>query len=207
MTHEEAIKHKDIILWLMEEDNKTVWIAYKNNYNNWTLDSSPRFDINHIYIPNNEFSDLYKQQLEGKQIQYDKRIDEHSLPLWIDIDLKINDTGPINNYRAKPAVQINNGDWVVNTGTYSGIFQADEQWINDRPSGNTCKTGIDSDFELWKPKQHEMCIFYDKENTDSYIIRRYKGVSKHETLFVDNFGDQWLKVAPLELVNTLRGRL
>ena len=100
---------------------------------------------------------------------------------------------------SEPAFKV--GDWIQNTGEYKGIFKADKEWIRERPGGNTCKTGNNSDFNLWVPKENEMCLFWDNAK-DSYTVRRFHE-SRNNTHF-DKTRIGWMNIAPLELINILK---
>ena len=68
-----------------------------------------------------------------------------------------------------------------------------------------------SELELWKPKNKELCVFWDN-NCDEYYIGKYGALCFKET-FGDEFGNHykylqqkgdWDNVAPLKFIQTLK---
>jgi len=61
--------HKEeICRWANSPEGTKVW---RKSYDDWDLFDNPIWDRNKIYITNNEWAELRKAQVDGKQLQYE----------------------------------------------------------------------------------------------------------------------------------------
>jgi len=56
--------------------------------------------------------------------------------------------------------------------------------------------------ELWQPTEGEWCVFWDRETTDRYSIRKYR--NKVPQGYFDVTSKVWTNIAPLEFIQTLK---
>ena len=69
MTKEQIEKHGEIIKWWVDHVDKGVWFKLKSS-ETWTLTHRPEFFTDFIYVQNDEYAELRKALVEGKQLQH-----------------------------------------------------------------------------------------------------------------------------------------
>ena len=187
MNKEVIKRYKDVFdYWLA---GGLIWVKITGanfSLRPWKLIENPMFEEHAVYIQDDKYSDLRKAQADGKVIKY--RYTQAERHKWYKAD--VNDFTSAyecdREYRIKPdEPTFKAGDWVRNikykTDAWSnGLFKADKEWAEERPEGNTVKTGNDRDFELWKPQPNEWCWFWDTKYPikDEARLMRFKSMGK-----------------------------
>ena len=202
MTIEQIKKHKEIIKWFCDNLTKGVW--RKDCYtNNWHFCRQPEFNDKDTYVQNDEYAELRKALVDGKTVEY---YEKNSYNKWFDITtknrLQLTDFS-IDTLRIKPdEPKFKIGDWVKikQNGRLTQLKSKEyckPNAIYDKISDNYF---LIEDVELWKPKENELCVFWNNDNNDEYIIRRIKNFN----LIQDEFCIKWDNIAPLEFIETLK---
>ena len=110
MNKEQIAKHKDIMLWFIENPDKGVWIK-GGAYSVWHLHENPEFTLVGKYIQNDEYAELRKAQADGKVIEW---TDNPNIVgrTWYDNTTSFDMN--IFMYRIKPdEPEFKDGDWFV----------------------------------------------------------------------------------------------
>jgi len=206
MTKEQAIKHKSVIQWWLDNPEKGVWYKSIPSQSSWTLNDSPQFHTGSVYVQNDEYAELRKQVCDGASVQYRLRAGEtptNCAGPWRDAreDLTFNYITTHYEVRIKPTEpKFTAGDWVVYTGhTFKGnkykVTAVLESGYIALQTGN----GIDPDackpdrLEPWIPTNGAMVCAYN--NIDYIMVQPYK------SSLVETY-----KIAPLEFIQTLKDK-
>jgi len=197
MTKEQALKHKEVIQWWVDNTDKGVWW---NGAGEWMLTLSPAFDLNCAYVQNDEYYEFRKALADGKSIQHNMSpgcVPEERKHKYIDV-ANISEAVPAKYYRIKPdEPKFKVGDWVQDKNS-GFVIQAYENMIK-------------KNFKKWEPKNGELCVFWDN-NCNEYFVSKYGTKCLDETFgtshevaryYADYTEEYWDNVAPLEFIDIL----
>jgi len=197
MTREQVEKHGEVIKWFVDNPDKGV---YELTSIGWKLTYEPNFYPADKYVQNDRYAEFRKALVDGKTIQV------NDFGEWKDLKVNIIEEiqcRSIEDYRIKPdEPEIKIGDWVKDISPEnSGIHQ-----ITTEAQLEQAKS--DSAYELWEPKDGELCVFWDDndgERFDYWVINTLYRACK-DKYYQDANGNKWDNVAPLEFVETLKDR-
>lgn len=183
MTIEQVEKHREVIKWFIDNPTKGVW--RKDTPNDWYIDNTPTWYEDYTYVQNDKYAKFRKALVDDKIVQLDNQFeyDDSKLKSWIKVD-KISDHIPVAHYRVKPD-EFKVGDWVREKSS-SFVIQAYEDMIS-------------KNFEVWKPKENELCVFWNSDN--DYAVRQARNSHSAQ----DEYCIEWENIAPLEFIETLKG--
>lgn len=215
------IKHKEVVKFFLENPEKGVWSKCGLS-KQWRLITNPNFNVDSIYIQNDEYIDLRKAIIDGKTIQV-RTVDGKD---WVDCGRHPLFSDPVREYRIKPATQeIKLGDWIyVPSGDSDGkslvqvkiihrgnVYEVRPLKVGSYRSWYTStfsKKELDNGkiiVEKWKPKVKELCIFWDNVRFSlEYHIGKYGEVSSSDLLQKDFTKDNWDNVAPLDFLDNIK---
>lgn len=91
--------------------------------------------------------------------------------------------------------KFNIGDWVHDTINNNNLIQVTEQNIKN----------LNGTYKLWEPRGGDICIFWDDNTYFHYNISKLSSICK-DKYFEDINKRRWDNIAPLEFVDTLRGK-
>ena len=188
MNKEQVQKHGDIIKWFCDNPNKGVW-RKDTPTNDWYIDLEPSFYEDYIYVQNDEYAEYRKALAEGKSIQHmynGKWCDCYGFTPQRDFENE-----KPKHYRIKPEeLKFEEGDWVKYKISGS-VMQAYEGMIY-------------TNFELWKPKKGEWCVFWNDDINDYFIAKHGDYCSMIESVIYTEF--EFEHIAPLEFIQTLKNK-
>lgn len=159
MTKEQAIKHKDVIKWWLNNTDKGVWRHNKLPDGKWFLDKIPEFKLEYKYVQNDKYAELRKAQADGKVIQSDMK--PKSNHHWVDCPSEPSWELPVYMYRIKPdEPQFKIGDW-VRVKNYNDI----QQVVSITRNGVSLTNYSDDEYvffnidvELWQPQEDDVVV-------------------------------------------------
>jgi len=203
MNKEQIQKHGEVIKWFINNPDKGVWLG--DSSGDWSITYEPTFVKSFHYVQNDEYAEFRKAYFDGKTIEV------YLGSYWVDFT---NNWGlPIKYYRIKPEEpEFKKGDWVRVSTDWdkpSIIKQYDKF---STPSSKGCnhewayrhimKDGTKwTNCELWKPKENELCVFYDYNE----IYLSIQPFAKYyEGLYHTTFNEVSINIAPLEFISTLK---
>ena len=224
MTKEQALKHKKVIEWWLDNPDKGVW---KKAHGLWFLEKDPSFYIDYIYVQNDEYVEYRKALAEGKTIQFLQTcIGTHNIdPVrWLDWNSYGQCFDKYTQYRVKPEEpKFKVGDWVT---VNNGIPLRFKRFTGNLPEWNKelnyeivefIKCGLKhqipnfdrSIVKHWKPKKGEFCVFWDNNPYDSskpeyYTVTKFRNI--YNAAYEDINRNEWDNIAPLEFINTLKDK-
>ena len=212
MTKEQIQKHKEVILWFINNPDKGI--CYKEKVTDiWKLTYEPSFLLDIIYVQNDDYVEYRKQLIDDyTKVEY-LTVQGN----WVQCSKTALFFDDVSQYRIKPKeLEFNIGDWVTVGDSNPCQFK---RFTGDLPEWNK-----DLDYEvieftdtlmryqipnfdrsivkLWKPKQGKLCVFWDNNN-DWYVISKFIDFSNG--LYIDHMSKGWDNIAPLEFIDTLRG--
>ena len=195
MTKQAARKHKECIIWFIQNPEKGVW-RKDTPTNDWYFDREPSFYENFFYIPNDEYIKFRKAEVEGETIQYE------------DSNGNLHDKGsmifqyPVNRYYIKTEPEFQIGDWITELSINK------KQVLTKDLSRSIKYLKLENEYKLWKPRSNEFCIFW---NTDmkSYRISKFDQIAfgkGRASQYRDMQGNYYTNMAPLEFAMTLKDK-
>ena len=192
---EQIKNHGEVIKWFCDNLEKGVWARYylaETDKYTWDLQSHPDWNAE-VYVQNDEYVEFRKALADGKTIEY---YEKNSYNKWFNITIKnrlqLTDFS-INILRIKPEEsEFKVGDWVREKSS-GFIIQAYENMIS-------------KNFELWKPKVGEWCVFWNyEEELKSGVLIVDLLKSKTSMGYVpEKVAEVFENIAPLELIQTIR---
>jgi len=203
MNKEQAIKHKEVIKWWLENTSKGVFKKLDIEDAEWQFDNTPEFNVHTIYIQNDEYVEFRKAEHDGMQLEFKDTEFSTDKNVWVNFSFKDSGTPFYKHTLIRIKSQFKVGDWIV--GKKSNKVQLFTEELK--------ATFDDIAYqyqELWKPKKGELCVVYD--NADEYFIGRYG-----ERLLYSTYGaigeitdmydeNDWNNIAPLEFIDTLKDK-
>lgn len=197
MTLEQAQKHGEVIKWWI--DNLDSGVFRRANNGSWTITKIPFFDVDIIYIQNDEYAEFRKALVDGKTLEYTEdngktwfnhcdTLDTWYYPKHIRIKLDKHDEQ-----------EFKEGDWVYITL---------EQGTTSLRQFKECMNEWTNVYRItkWKPKDEELCVFWDN-NDKTYTIGKYSEtfIKENKIYYICN-GIIYNNIAPLEFVETLKDK-
>ena len=206
MTQKQAIKHKEVIKWWLDNLDKGVWL--KDIDSGWLLITTlPSFDINNIYVQNDEYTEYRKALADRKIIQYCSNLTQGQVDLH-----SIYSTGVFQSqckYRIKPSeLDFKIGDWVIYED--SSILQIESIEILVHKIGNDVifqNKGLKLPLKYakkWKPQKDEWCVFWNEYN-ESYNIAKFEEKTEFSQYSTKN-NVVFRNVFPLEFIDILKDK-
>lgn len=194
MTKEQAIKHGKVIRWWIKNPDYGTWW---NGASDWKLTVKPDFNLNCYYVQNDEYADFRMALADGEKLQF--KTNDNDETEWKDL----NELEPTDEFDDKLKYRIKSdeqkfkiGDWYWDHHVLKNLQ------INELNIDNI----NNSEFKKWKPKDKELCVFW---NVDEYCVEYHIGYYGEECsadLEQDYFNkDDWDNIAPFEFINTLKG--
>ena len=220
MIIEQIIKYRAVIHWFLDFPDKGVWY-YFHKQEGWVLTHKPNWNLDNMYVQNDEYAEYRKALAEGKTIQFLQTCTgTHSIEpkQWLDWNSYGEYFDKHTQYRVKPEEpKFKTGEWVTVNNSMPLQFK---RFTGDLPKWNkeldyevvefiNCSMKYQiSNFDRsivkhWKPKQDELCVFYDDDEA-WIIIAKYKDYIN--CAYIDNLSRRWDNIAPLEYINTLKDK-
>ena len=101
MTQKEARKwYKEIERWAKAPDRTRVWNRFNDSTGKWAKAISVNWFEDLIYIVDDEWQELRRAQIDGKQLQ--RATDIGGVTEWIDQSLSLGESGRSDEWRIKP---------------------------------------------------------------------------------------------------------
>lgn len=187
MTKDSITKHWKLLLWIHSREKAPI-LRKNPNSNKWEEVTDFTFKEDEMYIQNDEYVHLRKAIVEGKQIQSTRHTHKSGNPMsyahWTPVSKHPTDEFVLapKNYRIKPAPKYALGKFYhfQTTSQKIIIYLEDIAENGDilacqtfyKNNGCSCKPHTENILGEWKPKQDEICIFYNIEE-QNYTVDRY----------------------------------
>jgi len=190
MTFKQVSKHSKVIKWFCDNPDKGVW---RKDFHTgaWHFCRQPEFNYKDTYVQNDECVEFRKALADGNKV----RMPEDNGKTWFTHCDKLDSWYNIENIRIKPEEpEFKVGDWVREKSS-GFIIQAYENMIS-------------KNFELWKPKKDEWCVFWDyEEKLKSGVLMVDLFKSKSTMGYISkNVIRPFKNIAPLEFIQTLKDK-
>jgi len=195
MTKDQIQKHKESMLWFIDNPNKGLYcnIGTKENPD-WHLTQSPKFNVNFDYVINDKYAEYRKAEVEGKNIQFrtpnhfGKTLQEQNeFTEWVDGTMKMFDKScqySGTEFRIKATEsKFKVGDSVRYIGDFlyskNKIFKItgilDEYYVLDTGNGKDPDACLGTSLELYNPELEVLDTSEPLEdvlriNEDSHVI-------------------------------------
>ena len=193
-------QHKEAMKWFIDNPDKGVWVKSKKPHAtiDWKIYKNPAFIESWNYIQNDEYAEYRKAAKDGVQLQVNTLYDVDK-PAWMDTSNE--NTSHADFFKVwKPELirikpkehEFDVGDWVRNL-SFNSIYQAVEEDL----------VPMDK-IELWKPTPRHWCVFWDGnfDSSPNYQVAMYQ---KQEGVYhLAYSGKIWNRVAPMEILQTLK---
>ncbi len=170
----------------------SIWFQVTNTTNIW--EDATITDL----VLNDKYVEIRKALIEGKSVK--KKLIVGKEEVWKDLLANELFMSPLDFYKIVEN-NFKSGDWIVckNTiYTFRGVI--DDKRLAVKGYGTNWVNTKDNP-ELWEPKLNEWVVFWDDEN--DRLVRKFD--KKKENYYLDSYGCRWHKVAPLELIDKLKG--
>ena len=188
----DVTKHKEVILWFLENPEKCVCVK---NFRGWHLEHSPVFLADSQYVQNDEYALLRMALADGETIEF-KPPRRKDNGIWR-VDEENHFRLPVECYRVKSNETMYLAeDWVVYNGDIVRVEDVkcvDEEWLCCLDTAQYDWV-LQADVTEWKAKRGEPVVIHN-ETKDIFTIEDYIE-QKHNTYPYT--------IYPLEYAMTLR---
>ena len=214
MNKEQINKHKEVMLWFIENLEKGVWSKISNTV--WHLTRTPEFGENNKYVQNDEYCELRKYVADGKEIIYKCGTwSSGGEDRWLRLNCRptsMNNGNDFYNFKWKLIDDVSHRLVVVRDDEYK--LKPDEptfkvgNWVTDGYTiwqhDENCRATENTQlkWKLWKPTEGEWCVFWDDRDTN-YRVSKY-GRELDSWHYSLNESISTRKIAPLEFIQTLK---